>query len=214
MSPRPRETSDEELLAATMRVMTRLGPAQLTLADVAEEAGVVPATLIQRFGTKRGLLLATSRSAPPAVAAQFAAARAKYKSPLKALVELFVECTGFASTPEAMAIGLSYLQNDLTDPDFRAITLDQFTRIEKETHKLLDEAVRARELARCNTAELARLIQTTNGGSMIAWAVYRQGAVADWVRRDLLALLRPYLRRANRSRQTKGNRVKNGRRRK
>lgn len=196
MSPRPRETSDQDLLAATMRVMTRIGPAQLTLAHVAREAGVVPATLIQRFGTKRDLLLATSRSAPPAVAAQFAAARAKYKSPLKTFIELFVECTGFASTPEAMAIGLAYLQNDLTDPDFRAITRDQFTRIEKETRKLLDEAVRARELAPCDTAELARLIQTVYGGSMIAWAVFRKGSVADWVRRDLQALLRPYQRKA------------------
>ncbi len=211
MSPRPRETSDEQLLAATMRVMTRLGPAQLTLAHVAREAGVVPATLIQRFGTKRGLLLATARSAPPAVAAQFAAARAKYKSPLKTLIELFVECTGLASTPEAMAIGLSYLQNDLTDPDFRAITLDQFTRIEKETCKLLDEAVRFREIVPCNTAELARLIQTMNGGSMIAWAVYRKGSVADWVRRDLQALLRPYRRSASSKSQVSGKRRTRGR---
>jgi AcrR family transcriptional regulator len=191
-----------------MRVMTRLGPAQLTLADVAKEAGVVPATLIQRFGTKRGLLLATVRSAPPAVAQQFAAARAKYKSPVKTLIELFVECTGFASTPEAMANGLAYLQNDLTDPDFRAVTLDQFSRLEKETRKLLDEAVRARELVPCNTAELARLIQTVNGGSMIAWAVYRQGTVADWVRRDLQALLKPYMRRRKHGHQAKRSRIR------
>ncbi len=206
MSPRPRETSDQEMLAATMRVMSRLGPAQITLADVAREAGVVPATLIQRFGTKRGLLLATARSAPPGVAVQFAAARAKYKSPLKTLVELFVECTGFASTPEAMAIGLAYLQNDLTDPDFRAITLDQFTRIEEETRKLLDEAVRAREIVPCKTAELARLVQTVYGGSMIAWAVYRKGSVARWVRRDLLVLLKPYRRGASSKSQGSGRR--------
>ena len=61
MSPRPRETSDEEILAATGRVMQRLGPTQITLADVAREAGVVPATIIQRFKTKRGLLLAACR---------------------------------------------------------------------------------------------------------------------------------------------------------
>src|SRR5271167_4930999 len=100
MSPRPRETSDEEILAATGRVMQRLGPTQITLADVAKEAGVVPATLIQRFGTKRGLLLAMCRTAPETVTQQFAKARAKYGSPLEALIELYADCTSFAPTPE------------------------------------------------------------------------------------------------------------------
>src|SRR5437016_13259128 len=114
MSPRPRETSNEAILAATARVMQRRSPTQLTLADVAKEAGVVPATLIQRFGTKRGLLLAMCRTAPTSVHQQFAAARTKYKSPLKTLMELYAECTAFASTPEAMANSLAYLQIDLT----------------------------------------------------------------------------------------------------
>src|SRR5205823_2473684 len=65
MSPRPRKTSDDDILAATARVMQRLSPTQLTLADIAKEAGIVPATLIQRFGTKRGLPLASSASAEP-----------------------------------------------------------------------------------------------------------------------------------------------------
>jgi AcrR family transcriptional regulator len=193
MSPRPRETSDEQLLAATARVMQRRSPTQLTLADVAKEAGVVPATLIQRFGTKRGLLLAVCRTAPAAVPEQFAAARAKYFSPLKALIELYADCTAFAPTPEAMANGLAYLQIDLTDPDFYAITLAQFRAIRTETKKLLDHAVAARELRTpCDTAELARLIQHLNGGAMLSWAVYREGPVASWVRRDLEALLAPH----------------------
>jgi AcrR family transcriptional regulator len=192
MSPRPRETSDQEILAATARVMQRRSPADLTLADVAEEAGVVPATLIQRFRTKRALLLATVKTAPAGVPAQFAAARARYASPLEALVGLFVECTGFASTPEALANGLAYLQIDLTDPEFRAITLAQFKAIREETRRLLDAAVAARELVPCDTAQLARLIQQVNGGSMLDWAVYRQGTLANWVRRDLEALLGPF----------------------
>jgi AcrR family transcriptional regulator len=193
MSPRPRETSDQQILAATARAMQRLSPTQLTLADVAKEAGVVPATLIQRFGTKRGLLLAVCGTAPAAVPQQFAAARAKHSSPLKALVELYADCSGFAPTPEAVANGLAYLQIDLTDSDFHAITLAQFRAIRTETKKILDEAVAARELQPCNTAEIARLIQHTNGGAMLSWAVYREGSVANWVRRDLAALLAPYL---------------------
>src|SRR5215468_5315919 len=119
MSPRPRETSDEEILAATARAMQRYGPGQLTLAHVAKEAGVVPATLIQRFGTKRNLLLAMCSTAPSAVPQQFAEGRTRYKSPLKALVELYVACSNFAPTPESIANGLAYLRNDLIDPDFR-----------------------------------------------------------------------------------------------
>jgi AcrR family transcriptional regulator len=201
MCPRPRETSDEEILAATGRAMQRYGPAQLTLAHVAKEARVVPATLIQRFGTKRGLLLAACSTAPGSVPQQFAAARGKYKSPLKTLVELYVECSSFASTPKSMVNGLAYLQNDVTDPEFRAITLAQFKALRAETQKLLDEAVAARELLKCDTAELARLIQQVNGGSMLDWAVFREGTLANWLRRDLEALLRPY-----------GNQRKTGRR--
>src|SRR5215472_8364535 len=192
MSPRPRETSDEEILAATARAMEKYSPTQLTLAHVAKEAGVVPATLIQRFGTKRDLLLAMCRTAPAGASQQFAAGRAKYKSPLKALVELYAECSSFASTPESIANGLAYLQNDLTDPDFRAITLAQFKVLRAETRKILDEAVAARELIECDTAELARLIQQVNGGSMIEWGVFRQGTLACWIRRDLESLLGPY----------------------
>jgi AcrR family transcriptional regulator len=193
MSPRPRETSDEQILAATARVMQRRSPTQLTLADVAKEAGVVPATLIQRFGTKRGLLLTVCRTAPAAVSQQFAAARAKYKSPLKTLIELYVACTAFAPTPQAVANGLAYLQIDLTDPDFHAITLAQFSALRQETENLLDAAVAARELCACDTAELARLIQHINGGAMLSWAVYRRGSVAAWVRRELEALLANYV---------------------
>lgn len=196
MSPRPRETSDQAILAATMRVMQRRGPAQLTLSDVAKEAGVVPATLIQRFGTKRKLLLATCKSGTADVDAQFVAARAKYKSPVKALVEFYVQCSSLAATPESLANGLAYLQNDLSDPEFRAITLAQFKAMRRETRKLLDEAVAAGELKKCDTGELARLLQQVNGGSMLDWAVFRKGRLADWLRGDLEALLKPYRRGA------------------
>ena len=194
MSPRPRETSDEEIVAAAARAMQRYGPGQLTLAHVAKEAGVVPATLIQRFGTKRGLLLTVCRTAPASVPQQFAAARAKYKSALETLVELYVACSALASTPESMANGLAYLQKDLTDPEFRAVTLAQFKVLQAETRKLLDEAVATHELVECDTAELARLIQQVNGGSMLDWAVFREGSLAAWLRRDLEALLGPYRR--------------------
>ena len=41
-----------------MRAVAVVGPARLALTDVARETGLAPATLLQRFGSKRGMLLA------------------------------------------------------------------------------------------------------------------------------------------------------------
>jgi AcrR family transcriptional regulator len=141
MTPRPRETSDAEILAAAASVMQRVSPVDLTLADVAKEAGVHPATLIQRFGTKRELLLANCKAWTADVAGQFARARAKHGSPLKTLIELLVESSAFAATPESMANFLAYLQIDLTDPEFHAVLLTQFATTRNQTEKLLDDAI-------------------------------------------------------------------------
>lgn len=203
MSPRPRETSDAEILAAAARVMQRRSPVELTLADVAKEAGVVPATIIQRFGTKRELLLANCKAWTADVAGQFALARAKYGSPLKTLVELLVESSGFAATPESLANFLAYLQIDLTDPEFRAVLLTQFVTTRDETKKLLDDAVAARELRPCDTGELARLVQQVNGGAMLDWAVYRKGPLAAWIRRSVESVLAPH--RSGRPRKSRAS---------
>ncbi len=58
MSPRPRSASNDDILDGVMRAIATVGPARLALTDVAEETGLAPATLIQRFGSKRGMLLA------------------------------------------------------------------------------------------------------------------------------------------------------------
>src|SRR4029453_18072761 len=65
--PRPKTVADDAVLDAAMRVIDRGGPSELTLAAVAREVGLAPATLLQRFQSKRGLLLAiTSRGSDSA----------------------------------------------------------------------------------------------------------------------------------------------------
>ena len=82
MSPRPRTVPDEQILTAAQRAMSRLGPARLTLAEVATEAGLSAATLVQRFGSKRGLMLALWASAVDGIDACFAMIRLDCPSPL------------------------------------------------------------------------------------------------------------------------------------
>jgi AcrR family transcriptional regulator len=192
MCPRPRETTDEALLAATARAVARHGPARLTLARVAAESGVAPATLVQRFGSKRGLLLALARQGSSGTVDQYAAIRAASPSPLAALFTV-AECMArMAPTPEELANHLAFLHIDLTDPDFHRLALEQARAARGQLRAILDAAVAARELAGCDTAKLARAVHVMLGGGLIAWAIEREGTAGEWLREDLETLLAPY----------------------
>jgi AcrR family transcriptional regulator len=203
MSPRPRETTDDAILGATARAISRYGPARLTLAHVAAEVGVAPATLMQRFGSKRGLLLALARQGAGATGEQYAAIRAAHPSPLAALFAVADCMAGMAPTPEALANHLAFLHIDLTDPDFHRLALEQSRAGRAELRGLLDAAVRAGELAPCDTGRLARAVQVTLGGGLLAWAIEREGTAVEWLRDDLETLLAPYRRPGHRRRPKK-----------
>jgi AcrR family transcriptional regulator len=169
--------------------VSRLGP-NLTLADVAKEAGVSPATLMQRFGSKRGLLLAFAASGAGDMREEFTAIRAQHPSPLAAVYGVARCMAAMADTPEALANSLAFLQMDLMDPEFHQHALVHSRGMQAGIKSLLDEAVAARELPRADTARLARAVQAMIGGSLLQWAIDRDGKVADRLTEDLDALLK------------------------
>jgi AcrR family transcriptional regulator len=194
MTPRSRTVPDEDILEATARVIGRVGPSRFTLADVAAEVGLAPATLVQRFGSKRRLLLALSESSAGAVEACFAGLRAAHTSPLDALLAAATDMTRYVESPEVLANHLAFLQLDLSDPEFHRLALESARRLRVGYQALLDEAVAAGELAACDTGRLARAVEAVAGGSLIAWAIHREGNAAAFVRADLATLLEPYRR--------------------
>ena len=193
MSPRPRKASDEEVFAAAERVMARLGPAQLTLADIAAEAGLTPGALVQRFGSRRALLLAVTARAAARTGELFARLRAAHPSPLaavRAYGDLFAR---MGDPPGALAHHLGYLQVDLTDPEFHQHVLAQAEATGAELRRLLERAVAAGELLpTADPVALARAVQVTVSGSLMVWAFSREGSAARHVRTDLDALLAPW----------------------
>jgi len=188
MSPRPRGASDADLLAATHRVVSRLGP-NLTLGDVAKEAGVSPATLLQRFGSKRGLLLAFAAAGSSDVGAEFDAIRAQQPSPVAALHALARCIAAMADTPETLSNSLAFLQMDLFDPEFHRHALAHSRGMRAGIKALLDDAVDAGELRQTDTDKLSRAVQAMMGGSLLQWAIDREGKAADRLSEDLSALL-------------------------
>jgi AcrR family transcriptional regulator len=184
-----------------VRVMLRVGPAELTLGAIAAEAGVTAGALVQRFGSKRKLLHAHARYAAGTGDIGFGAPRtARTSSPLRALRAVTAVHAKLAESPRAAVRNLAYLQNDLADPVLRRHLLRLGRAARARYEQLLADAVVAGELrADTDVRALARMIEVTLGGSFLAWTIYREGPAAKHLREDLDATLRPYLTHGRRA---------------
>jgi AcrR family transcriptional regulator len=196
MPGRRQKVTDENVFAAAQRAMSRRGPHELTLADIAREAGVTPGRLVQRFGSKRALLTALSERFAESANAVFAGLRAAHRTPL-ATLRAYASCMAdLAPTPEALLRNLAYLQCDLADDVLRRHLVENARATRREMRSLLKAAIEGGELQpNVDAAALARTVETVIGGSLMSWATYREGKAADWIDRDLEAVLAPWLRR-------------------
>ena len=181
MSPRPRKVSDDELFAATHAVMNRVGPGELTLAAIAREAGVTAAVLVQRFGSKRDLLLTLAERFADGSGDLLGDLIKRHRSPLAAL-RAYADCmASMAASPAALARNLSYLQIDLTDPDFRRHLVKHARATRAGLSGLLSAAVESGELASdVQPAQLARTIE-----AVIRWIDAVVGVLPGGERRSV-----------------------------
>jgi AcrR family transcriptional regulator len=194
VTPRPRKVSDEAIYAAAIRAMGRLGPADLTLAEIAAEAGLTASAVVQRFGSKRALLLTMSEQLAASTEGFITGLEAAHRSPLAAL-RAYADCmAGLAVSPAALFRNLAYLQIDLTDPEFRTHLAAQARGTRAGLQSLIASARRVGELtAGADPARLARTVEAVLSGSMLTWGFYQKGTAARWMRDDLEAVLAPYL---------------------
>src|SRR5262245_823470 len=194
MSPRRRKAEDADVFAALVRVMKRRGPAELTLRAIAAEAGVTAGALVQRFGSKRALLLAHARYASATGDTGVTVPRRLASSPLEALRSVASMYAQLAGSPRAALRNIAYLHNDLADPALRRHLL-RLSRAAREWYeKQLGDAVAAGVLrVDTDVGQLARSIEATLRGSFLSWTLYREGSAAEWLRQDVEAALRPDL---------------------
>jgi AcrR family transcriptional regulator len=194
MSPRLRKVEDADIFAAMVRVMMRVGPADLTLSAIAKEAGITAGALVQRFGSKRELMLAHARYAAATLDTGFGTPGKPTKSALSSLYGCAEDYGKLAQSPQAALRNLAYLQRDLADPALRSNLLRLHRAARAYYEQLVADAIRTGELrAETDVRRLARTIEVTLVGSLLAWTMYRQGSASTWLTEDLKAVLGPHL---------------------
>lgn len=121
---RPREHTDSELLDLVGAALARrTARGRWSLADVAGESGVAPATLVKRFGSRHGLLVALSRRWIDSIPA--APRGGEPVAELTAWVR-----ASFSATPDraAAVIGMQHLMEDLSDDELAGLLALGWTR--------------------------------------------------------------------------------------
>ena len=144
--PRPKAISDEAVLASVMRLVQRIGPENFTLAAAGQASGLSPSTLVQRYGSKRELLLAADRHAVERWGGGMD--EATDGSALDRLVAGIVQSIDADTTATEMANSVSLLQIGLADDEFHASTKAGATRLHVKIVERLSEAESGGELRR------------------------------------------------------------------
>lgn len=193
MTGRPRSASDEAIFDAVAAAVTATGPSGLTLAAVAERAGLSPPALTQRFGSKHGLLTAFAAREVHAVVGTFAAARIADTDPVKALVAALAAMPGAITTRDGLANNLAFLQMDLTDPALRPHAIAHSRALRAGIAALVTDAVQAGLLAADTIPEaLAADLWAAYCGAMVTWAIDGAGPLPDWIAAHLERILAPH----------------------
>jgi AcrR family transcriptional regulator len=197
MSPRPRTVDDPTILDAAVNVLGRVGPEKLTLAQVGEQAGLSAATLVQRFGSKRELLLAVMKHSIAAMNARHSAALDSSESALDAIFASAMDRPGSHDAADVVGNLFAFYVSDLADPEFRALTVENSRRAIESFKALLDKAVATGEIAESyvDTQQLAETVYSLVVGTLFTWTVSGgEGSYRARIRRELDVLLRPFRR--------------------
>jgi AcrR family transcriptional regulator len=188
--PRPRTVSDEDILSAAAQVIGEVGPGRLTLGDVGRRVGLAPATLLQRFGSRRGLLLALAAYDVDAVPGRIRGAASAPGAVLDALVGELVGLASQIADPAQFGNHLAFLLLDLSDPEFQAVARRYGTGVFTAIRDVLGAAAARGELAAgVDPVGLAGLVQVVYNGALVTWGMAPEGTPAGQLQRHLSTLL-------------------------
>lgn len=193
MRSRRKKVPDPDVFDAIVRVMMRVGPDELTLAAIAAEAGLTAGALVQRFGSKRALMLAHARYVAATGDVGLKPVARPGGSALEALQRSIDPFVQLAASVDVALRSLAYLQRDLADPALHGTLLATSRLARRHYRRLVADAVAEGSL-RPDTpaARLARAIEVALIGSFVNWTIYREGSAARWIRMDFDAVLERY----------------------
>lgn len=170
--------SETALLGRLLPALRDVGPAGLTFSKASRAAGLSPASLVQRFGTRDAMIVAILSYAWDLLAAATVALDAEVPPTPRGAIELLGRLIPADEADYAVGDGLLLLREDLRDPELRARGAAWGALLATALgRRLADERDEAQRLG----WQMASVWQ----GALIWWAFRRGGGADDTVERRL-----------------------------
>ena len=198
--PRPKLVSDADVLDVVVRLIGERGPNGFTLADLGQQVGLSPATLMQRFGSKHQLIESAIGRVNERMAHAVSRVPTASEDREAALVEWFVELAHPFRTRALIASHLVFLRRDLLDATLRAKASRHSRLVRRRVCQYL-EASRS-EVAR-DARAIATALEAHWHGLVIQWAIAGQGPLDAWLRSGLTLFLRGFQLRSAKTRRNR-----------
>lgn len=132
---RPRRADDDELLSRIVTALEQRADTSVwTLSDVAPAAGMSPAGLIKRFGSKTGLLRALTRRWVDSIPQ-----RLPEGADAALVLEEYVSAQFGARSPDGALFALSEILGELRDPELAVLLAEGWRRQAAWLALLLDD---------------------------------------------------------------------------
>lgn len=174
--PRKKTISDDEILDHALPLMTSAGPGGFTLADLGREIGIAPATLLQRFGSKKALIervferdnqrfVDWLKTLPEGVGAEI-------------VIDIYVGSTKLFGDTSSLADHLLWLREDIVDPVMNALARKRFKLFRAEIVRRLPPLPIPGDRA-------AQLIDAQFHGAVVQYALQPKGQLSTYVRSAL-----------------------------
>lgn len=188
--PRHKKVDDASVLKMILDVIVQQGAMQFSLEDLSKKTTLSPATLLQRFGSKKNILHKALELANQDLKKDLMALDLANKSPLDEIINIYLELALPFAQPMDIANGLDILKLDISDKKLNDLTRKYFEIRRNKIESLICVAQERGELSSTITPDqIAWNLECLWQGSIMLWALIGKGGLPQWLKKRLLTYL-------------------------
>lgn len=190
--PRKKKVEDSTILKIILEVIIKKGATTFSLEDLSKKTGLAPATLLQRFGSKKNILHKAIELSNQDLKVSFAN-KAINQSPLQEIIDIYLNLSIPFSSPIDIANGLDILKLDITEKKLNELTRKHF---EIRRNKIKSLIVLAQENGEISSKEdsihIAWNLECLWQGSIMLWALIGKGKLRLWLKERFFTYLKSH----------------------